>query len=430
MHMRRLLVDELRALFSDPEIAFMIQEKWIVPTASFHEGRCTRCNSTRTQQTPRCGRCHSPCLYCRDCLQMGRNVACTPLYHSTYVHPGCDATLQFHGEFSPAQNEAAQKLVSFYEEGVTESLLHAVCGAGKTEMLFPVIERALRDGPVLVATPRRDVVTELAPRLQDAFPSVTVRAFHGGLDEDARYAPCDIAVATTHQALRFFNAFALVIIDEVDAFPFTVDRKLTYAVQKARRADGRTALVTATPSSGQRRTKHKATVPRRYHGHDLPVPAFYWSGNWQKRLPIRLLLAIREKAAKHEPTFVFVPHIDDLYLVEAKLRAFDATLRVGTVHSAEPDRADRVAAFRAGDLDVLVTTTILERGVTVPRAHAYVLGADSGLFTSSALIQIAGRVGRHVDFPTGDVHFYHHGKTAAMVEAQKDIKALNAGGGL
>ena len=73
----------------------------------------------------------------------------------------------------------------------------------------------------------------------------------------------------------------------------------------------------------------------------------------------------------------------------------------------------------------MLTTTILERGVTIPRLHVAVVGAEEEIFTESALVQIAGRVGRSVDFPTGEVIFFHYGKTRAMIKALKQIKSMN-----
>ncbi|MDG3045198.1 hypothetical protein OE903_19940 [Bacillus sp. B6(2022)] len=46
----------------------------------------------------------------------------------------------------------------------------------------------------------------------------------------------------------------------------------------------------------------------------------------------------------------------------------------------------------------MVTTTILERGVTIQDVQVGVLGAESPIFTESALVQISGRAGRHPDF--------------------------------
>ena len=61
--------------------------------------------------------------------------------------------------------------------------------------------------------------------------------------------------------------------------------------------------------------------------------------------------------------------------------------------------------MRDGDYDFLVTTSILERGVTFPEIDVYVLGADDPVFSSSALVQIAGRAGRSQSRPTGRVVF-------------------------
>ncbi|MBJ8191001.1 DNA/RNA helicase, partial [Bacillus cereus] len=58
---------------------------------------------------------------------------------------------------------------------VERFLLWAVTGAGKTEMMFPLLQYVLdHGGTALVATPRRDVVLELAPRLAIAFPNVSM----------------------------------------------------------------------------------------------------------------------------------------------------------------------------------------------------------------------------------------------------------------
>jgi len=76
----------------------------------------------------------------------------------------------------------------------------------------------------------------------------------------------------------------------------------------------------------------------------------------------------------------------------------------------------------------LLTTTILERGITIKNVQVAVVGAESRIFTSSALIQISGRVGRKADFPKGDIVFFHHGITAEMDEARNEILRLNKEG--
>lgn len=72
-----------------------------------------------------------------------------------------------------------------------------------------------------------------------------------------------------------------------------------------------------------------------------------------------------------------------------------ADLRVGLLHGRLPasEREPIMASFRAGDLDVLVATTVIEVGVDVANATVMViLGADR--FGIAQLHQLRGRVGR------------------------------------
>jgi ATP-dependent DNA helicase RecG len=70
-------------------------------------------------------------------------------------------------------------------------------------------------------------------------------------------------------------------------------------------------------------------------------------------------------------------------------------LRVAIMHGRlTPDEKDRVmTAFAAGQVDVLVSTTVIEVGVDVPNATAMVI-MDAERFGVSQLHQLRGRVGR------------------------------------
>ncbi len=73
-------------------------------------------------------------------------------------------------------------------------------------------------------------------------------------------------------------------------------------------------------------------------------------------------------------------------------------LRLGIMHGRlVPDEKDRVmTAFAAGELDVLVSTTVIEVGVDVPNATVMVI-MDAERFGVSQLHQLRGRVGRGRD---------------------------------
>ena len=69
--------------------------------------------------------------------------------------------------------------------------------------------------------------------------------------------------------------------------------------------------------------------------------------------------------------------------------------RVGLMHGKlkAADKAAVMNAFKAGDLDVLVSTTVIEVGVDVPNASVMVI-ENAERYGLSALHQLRGRVGR------------------------------------
>jgi ATP-dependent DNA helicase RecG len=113
---------------------------------------------------------------------------------------------------------------------------------------------------------------------------------------------------------------------------------------------------------------------------------------------------VRTEAAAQHRTFVVVPLIeegddaDGTVAAESeavRLRRLLAPLRVGLVHGRmKPvDRDAEMTAFRDGELDVLVGTTVIEVGVDVPEATMMIVeGAER--FGLAQLHQLRGRVGR------------------------------------
>lgn len=446
---RRLLFDEL-----DVDV-FTLQRHlangWvnfqpgIVPFATGYQ--CRRCGNKNQKLFARfsCYRCKGECVYCRSCLMMGKVTSCSPLF----LWNGQDAEakendcgkheLAWKGTLSFFQQKASNKLceviTNFYNGKlkIDQFLIWAVCGSGKTEMLFQGIEIALKMGfRVLIATPRTDVVLELEPRFKKAFPKTVIHAFYGGGDD--RFAQGELVISTTHQLLRSYEAFDLVIIDEVDAFPYTADEKLHWAVANAKKEKALTIFVTATPVEKMKRDAELGKiicvkVARRFHRHPLPVPRNVWIGQWKKQLdkgkiPRKVLGWIQEHLKRDKQIFLFVPTVRTIHGVVHGLKSLIHEIVEG-VHAEDENRREKVSRFRNGDIRVLVTTTILERGVTVKGVQVAVLGAEAPIFIESALVQIAGRAGRNPDEPTGEVVYFHYGKTMEMVKAIKHIKEMN-----
>lgn len=365
---------------------------------------------------------------------MGKATECGFLYEWTgpQMVETYRAELTWQGELTKGQKRASEGMIEAIKNKF-DLLVWAVCGAGKTEVLFHGIEYALNQGMrVCIATPRTDVVLELEPRLRKAFQGMTIAVLYGGSSQRFQIAP--LVIATTHQLMRYKNAFDVLIVDEVDAFPYSMDERLQFAVLKAMRWNGGVRIyLSATPSKKMTREVSSGKleaikIPLRFHKQPLPVPTFHWIGHWKKKLkknqlPRKVMNWMQRHIVNKRRVLLFVPSIATMKKVTKILR--EHSLNVEGVSADDPDRKQKVQYFRDYEYDVLVTTTILERGVTIPNVQVGVLGSESTIFTESALVQISGRVGRHPDYCTGDVFLFHFGLTRSMKQAKKHIVKMN-----
>ncbi|AIQ14823.1 DEAD/DEAH box helicase [Paenibacillus durus] len=410
--------------------------------------RCLRCGSAATGRTA-CAACGlAGCAYCEACLALGRSRACALLLRGAAL-PAVQGTaamdpagLMRRWGLSAAQAEAAGAALGFLAEPRAGSavrrperfLLWAVTGAGKTEMIFPLLEAVLAaGGRALVATPRRDVVLELAPRLAKAFPAESIAVLYGGSQD--RWAEGRLALATTHQLLRFHQAFDLVIIDELDAFPYHNDPMLAFAAEGACKPGGSFIYLSATPPTQMQREVRRgrlahARVPVRFHGFPLPVPTHLKMPSVadclkRGRLPLKLLRTLRQSLERKAQIFLFAARIAQIDpLLQLLRRAMPGVVIEGT-SSQDPERAGKVTAFRRREISLLVTTTILERGVTVPRSDVFILDADNRLFDEASLVQMAGRAGRSKDDPKGRVVFASAQWNRSQRSACAQIRTMN-----
>ncbi|PEJ58412.1 DNA/RNA helicase [Bacillus sp. AFS002410] len=398
--------------------------------------QCFRCGNQDQHffATHFCYKCSSQCTYCRKCIIMGKMSTCTKLVinEADMKLDRSIAGLEWTGKLSPQQEKASLKVVETVNENQS-LLLWAVCGAGKTEMLFDGIDAALQQGKfVCITTPRVDVVLELANRFRQAFPTISIAVLYG--DSEEVWDGNRITICTVHQLVKFRHAFHLLIIDEVDAFPYNIETHLHWVASEARTMIGSTVQLTATPSTTLQQLALKnriknVMVPARYHRQPLPVPDFEWIGNWRKvihkskKLPKPLEKWLKKILLEDCPIFLFIPTISEcIYIEEAVKKISNKT---ASVHSKDQSRHEKVRAFRNGEIQIFITTTILERGVTISNSQIAVLGADEVVFSESALVQIAGRAGRHIDYATGEVLFFHNGISEEMVRAKKQILLMN-----
>lgn len=421
---RKVLLKEIKQLTNHYQCLPTMKER------TSRSIQCLRCGQLHEKQTVKL---FNRVYFCPACIQLGRVDTGQCFYHlpePELIPRSVD--FSWEGELTKGQQEVSDSLLTSANKGESK-MVWAVTGAGKTEMLFKTIHDCLGKGKrVAIASPRVDVCLELFPRIQAVFPNEEMILLQGKMEEDYRYTK--LLVCTTHQLLRFFQAFDLLIIDEVDAFPFVGNPLLQYGVAQAIKKDSSLIYLTATPTQELMKMTNQnqlklSILPARYHRRCLPVPKIKWSNHWQKRIahgkaPKGLITLIRQLLVDND-LLIFCPSIVQMEQLETILNGLFSDIPLTCVHSQDTDRIKKVLNMRQKAYRILITSTILERGVTFDGVSVIVLGANHPVFTVAALVQIAGRVDRKMIYTAGEVWFLHDGCTQTIKGAVQQIKKMN-----
>ena len=217
--------------------------------------------------------------------------------------------------------------------------------------------------------------------------SADMKAAKEGLAEGS----VDIVVGT-HAVLGKtiqFKELGLVIVDEEQHFGVTHKERL-----KELRADVHVLTLSATPIP---RTLQLALTGVRELSLITTPPV--------DRLAVRTFitpfdpLVIREALLRERyrggQSFYVCPRIDDIGEVKRFLDTNVPEVKVGIGHGqmAASDLEDIMGDFYDGKYDVLLSTTIVESGLDIPRANTLVVHR-ADMFGLSQLYQLRGRVGR------------------------------------
>ena len=372
---------------------------------------CPRCGN----QDPKYVGCLNGKRYCRFCITMkGKEAERKRPGHGAVV-----LNLEYH--LSKEQKNISNQIVANYKNKV-DTLVNAVCGAGKTELIYDVIAYCLSLGKaVAFAVPRRDVVIELSQRIHMVFPNNSIVSVYGGHTEKLI---ADIVVLTTHQLYRYENYFDLIILDEIDAFPFKNNKLLNAMFFRA--IKGSLIMMSATPSNDvidyfSQEGRQILELNTRFHRHPLPVPKVIVVIGIFKIF--YLVYKLKKFIESGKKVFVFAPTIAKCEFIYKMIKNL---VKNGTfVHSKCKDRTQKIKKFKNGEYDYLVTTAVLERGVTFKDLQVIIYDADSEIYDSQALIQISGRVGRKIDAPEGEVIFLVNKRTDQITQAITTIENKN-----
>lgn len=356
--------------------------------------------------------------YCRRCISFTGEQVDEKI---SFLRPDkSDAIINY--ELSDDQKRIASSVLDNFKNHINV-LIYAVCGAGKTELVFKVIEYALKHSMTVgFAVPRRDVIIELAIRFQKTFKNNVVTSVFGG---NTKLLNGDIVCLTTHQLYRYPSFFDLLILDEIDAFPYHGNEVLKSLAKRS--VKGNYVLMSATPDKATldefAKSGHKILeLFTRYHRHPLPMPKVIIYP--KIILYICLIKQLRIYQKENKPCLVFVPTIsmcEDLYKITKSL------VKGGYfVHSKINERTQIIDNFRTKKYNYLITTAVLERGVTLKNLQVIIFCADDQIYNTSSLIQISGRVGRVRGAEEGDIYYYARKKTIFITEAISFTKRANS----
>lgn len=372
--------------------------------------KCPRCGNT-TSFYELNGR-----YYCRDCIAFNRVFVDESHEKRVIQVPPQKVSYHLNFTLSTRQQEISQRLIVNYRKK-RNTLIMAVCGSGKTEISFGVIAYVLNHGGrVCFTIPRKALCIELYDRFVDAFDAITIGLFYGGMQ---KHPEASFIICTTHQLYRFVETpFDLILIDEADAFPFYGDRVLNAFFDQC--VGGVFIKMSATLTSSDIHDEDVLIMNRRYHGHDLPVPHV-------RLLPhpldlFYLIYLVKKLSSRSQKILIYVPTKACLPYYVKRLSPF---FKVAGVSSLSSDMNERLDDLRAGHLDALITTTILERGVTITNVQAIVMQASHPIFDERTLMQISGRVGRKIGYEDGLIIFCDRYFSKEMKQCIKTIKKLN-----
>lgn len=378
--------------------------------------RCLRCGNTEERYFYK----DRNTWYCRKCIAFGRiNVNELPK-KTEYQRKKLRCTYHLKYPLTEKQKKASAELCNHIQHHQSV-LVYAVCGAGKTELVMEVIKRALQDGKkVGFAISRRQVVLEIQERMQQAFSMINVIAVCEGYTE---ICDGDFIICTMHQLYRYYHTFDVLIMDEVDAFPYRGNEMLKNIAHSA--CTGEIIYLTATPDDEMLEEVNEGRLQmvelfQRPHGYPLIEPQIKVCS--RKRQYLYLLYFLYQQRKQHIQTLVFVPTIKMAEQMQLYLRIL---FRCKAFTSKSEEKEKVIDEFHQGKYEFLITTTVLERGITIKGIYVIVMQSDHVVFNEASLTQILGRVGRNIEMPTGKGILLCTKKNKEILRCQRAIQNMN-----
>lgn len=285
---------------------------------------------------------------------------------------------------------------------IMDRLICGDVGFGKTEVAIRAAFKAVQENKQVALLVPTTILAEqhyntFSERMKD-FP-VTIELlcrFKTASEQkktvaELKKGSADIVIGT-HRLLSkdvVFKDLGLLIIDEEQRFGVTHKEKI-----KEMRKNVDVLSLTATPIP---RTLHMSLVGIRDMSVLTEPP--------RDRMPIQTFVmeysdemvreAINREKKRGGQVYYVYNRVNDIADVASKLRTLcpDATVEYAHGQMRERELEDIMSGFIHGEIDVLVSTTIIETGIDIPNVNTMII-SDADKMGLSQLYQLRGRVGR------------------------------------
>ena len=285
---------------------------------------------------------------------------------------------------------------------IMDRLICGDVGYGKTEIAIRAAFKAVQEGKQVVCLVPTTILAQqhyntFVQRLKEFPVRIDLLCrFRSAAEqkktiEDTKKGFVDILVGT-HRVLSkdvVFKDLGLLIIDEEQRFGVTHKEKI-----KKLKENIDVLTLTATPIP---RTLHMSLIGIRDMSELEEAP--------NERMPIQTYVmeyndemvreAITRELARDGQVYYVYNRVNDIADVAGRIQSLVPDANVAFAHGQMKEREleDIMYDFINGDIDVLVSTTIIETGLDIPNANTMII-QDADRFGLSQLYQLRGRVGR------------------------------------
>ena len=320
-----------------------------------------------------------------------------------------DAELQrvfessFPFEDTPDQALANQDIKEDMTSGrVMDRLVCGDVGFGKTEVALRAVFRAIVNGKQAVMLAPTTILTEqhyntALERFKDfGIKIACLNRFKTATQQrriltELEEGKIDFIIGT-HRLLSKdvkFKDLGLLVLDEEQRFGVEHKEKI-----KLLKTNVDAITLTATPIP---RTLHMSLSGIRSISTINTPP--------KKRLPVQTYVteetetlikdAISREVNRGGQAFMLYNRVDSIFTFADKVKSLMPDLRITVVHGQMEERQmeKNILAFYRGEYDLLISTTIIENGIDLPKANTLIV-IDADKLGLSTLYQLKGRVGR------------------------------------